>query len=129
MLPAAHNLLVKDMAGPINRLGSESTMTPTQFIYPFRMHVLIGNLKTQQEKNITRHSMIEFIEEKRAVIGTENETLSKLLKDKENQVLEPIAELNHIKKRVRQLTISSACLSEVLSCEQGHIVKNKTSQI
>lgn len=73
--------------------------------------------------------MIEFIEEKRAVIGTENETLSKLLKDKENQVLELIAELNHIKKRVRQLTISSACLSEVLSCEQGHKVKNKTSQI
>lgn len=87
------------------------------------MQHLERNLATEHERNTTIHVKIEFVEKEKAVIVVEKETLSKCLAKKKNQILELLANLDHVKKRVRQFTIGSDRLNEVLNYGRNTIIK------
>lgn len=53
-------------------------------------------MEAGQEKNITLLVMMEYIKEERDVITTQKEALSRIVTEKEKQVLGLLAELNHI---------------------------------
>lgn len=66
---------------------------------------------------------MEFIEEEKTMMATEKETLSKVMKQKANKVLELLAKLSHTKERVKQMITGSARPSEIFSYKRTSSIK------
>lgn len=81
-MPIGTNPLNIDTVGPSNECSECKTLK--------------RYLEAGQEKNITLLVMMEYIKEERDVITTQKEALSRIVTEKEKQVLGLLAELNHI---------------------------------
>ncbi|KAL2466263.1 cysteine-rich RLK (RECEPTOR-like protein kinase) 8 [Abeliophyllum distichum] len=69
----------------------------------------------EQEKNLSTQVMIEFLENDKAEIDSQNNILTNILKEKDDQIANLLDELKVSKERIKQLTIGASCLSETLS--------------
>lgn len=84
--------------------------------------ILKKNLKIAQEKNVIPCN--DGVHWRRKGYGaTETETQSKVMKEKENQILELLAELSHTMQRVKQPSIGFVHLSKLLAMEESRVSK------
>ncbi|KAL2526707.1 Uncharacterized protein Adt_11761 [Abeliophyllum distichum] len=87
-------------------------------------------LHDEQEKNLSTQVMLEFLEDDKAEIDSQNNILTNILKEKDDQIVKLLDELKVSKERIKQLTIGASRLSETLSYERTPNVKeDKTAPI
>lgn len=93
-----------------------------QFTYIQNAWYWKKNLKIAQEKNVIPCN--DGVHWRRKGYGaTETETQSKVMKEKENQILELLAELSHTMQRVKQPSIGFVHLSKLLAMEESRVSK------
>ncbi|KAL2517285.1 Integrase catalytic domain-containing protein [Abeliophyllum distichum] len=72
-------------------------------------------LQDEHEKNLSTQVMMEFLEDDKAEIDSQNNILTNILKEKDDQIANLLDELKVSKERIKQLPIGASRLCEMLS--------------